>query len=595
MVSFTQNVQHVKFGEAGKAATVARPDQQLDANIRFVKDLVDGALLGEALFIRDATVEATALVGQPVYYNNTTQQYERAIAAVSEDPTTGVLVAADSSDVTGVIFSKTNSTLADILVLGFAQLDISNAVDGTPTAGRYYLSAAEAGKMTLQRPGVTVSVLRLDTAGNVLVVPDMKDFLEDHIHFAFELTALPAGNHFPPAEGDPHVIESPDSSLPGWLPADDASFSGKAPAGAKWGYNMPLDPAVDRQWPPIPLSAASVTWDKGKNLVGGTDVPLGPSGLVTIDANGIWWNSDCYDDVPWPTLLNNVGMSSSSSADVCPRDEVMRIRLLFNRMTYATDKSVVTKLESNSPLLTIVNCDGDPASTGDLKLNLLLDLAVDNDGSLGSEVLKTFDSATGLFKQGRVTEGLIAGSNVTITSSNTRLLDPTDPTSDTVYQGIPTLNVLSDPAGSELPVELFRLDDVRERFNGIVTYLAFPETQTSSVVGKIKVPPAGLAASPTVAIRVVFIGTGAGTPPAITLVTTSVTRPTAATALPTVQTSRTFDVPSIGVITANDYFEIESAAFSVTAGDTLFFEMERLGNDGYNGEIGILRMGAVLQ
>jgi hypothetical protein len=594
MVSFTQNVQHVKFGEPGKAGTVARPDQQLDANIQFLKDLVDGALLGEALFIRDATVEANALVGQPVYFNNTTQQYERAIAAVAEDPTTGVLVAADSADVAGVIFSKTNSTLADILVLGFAALDISNAVDGTPTAGRYYLSAAEAGKLVAQRPGVTVTVLRLDTAGNVLVVPDMKDFLEDHIHFQFDLAAVPAGTHDPPAVGDPHIIDTPNPAIRGWLPANHSSFSGKAPGNAIWGYNLPLDPALNRQWPPIPLSAASVIWDKGEDLSGGTDVPLGIKGLVTLDANGIWWNSNCYGDVPWPTGLST-SSSQSSSADVCPRDEVMRIKLLFSRQTYATDKSVVTKIESDSPLLTVLNCDGDPASTGDLKLNLLLNLLVTDTDELGSQVLKTFNDSTLTFNRGRVIEGLLAGSNVSLSSANTRLLDPANPASATVYQGIPTLNVLSDPTGSELSVELFRLDDVRERFNGLVSYLAFVSDQTSAVIGKIKIPPAGLATPPTVKIRAVFIGTTVGTPPAIVLKTTAVPRPSGTPALPTTQVTQTFNVPSAGAIAANDYFEIESTAFSVTAGDSLFFEMSRVGNDGYTGEIGILRMGAVLQ
>ena len=92
--------------------------------------MVDSALLGQALFVRDITVASTVLVGQPVYWNDTNQQFEAALAAVEHDADSGVLVPKRSADVVGVVHSKTNSTLADIAILGYLPLDISNAVDG---------------------------------------------------------------------------------------------------------------------------------------------------------------------------------------------------------------------------------------------------------------------------------------------------------------------------------------------------------------------------------------------------------------------------------------------------------------------------------
>jgi len=40
---------------------------------------------------------------------------------------------------------------------------------------------------------------------------------------------------------------------------------------------------------------------------------------------------------------------------------------------------------------------------------------------------------------------------------------------------------------------------------------------------------------------------------------------------------------------------VESAAIVVVAGDTLFFELSRAGSDGYAGELGLIRVGAVVQ
>jgi hypothetical protein len=422
----------------------------------------------------------------------------------------------------------------------------------------------------------------------------MKDFIEDHIHYRFSLAALPAGDHVSPGAGGTHTITNPDVTQRGWLPAGHSSFGGTAPTGARFGYNLSVDAAVSNIWPPIPLNACNLA------ILSPDDDPLKglqfvPPELVQFDQNGIWWMSDCYGQVPWDPDLNT-GSSSSSSESQCPETTGLKLWLSFVQMTYATDRSTVTSLTSNSTLLTVTDANGDECSTGDLYLNLLLNLLLEDAGEIGYKVVKDFDETTLQLKTGSVIEGLIEGQNVTLTSTASRYLTPGDASTAEVHQGIVTVTAETDPLGRELPVELFRLDDARQRFTGIVTYIALLETQTSGVMGKIHIPPTGLPVNPYVKIRAVMYAEVAGTPPAVTLKKTNVARPTSPwPTLPSTQTAVTFNVPGAGAMSAADYFEVESDAIQVAAGDTLFFEIERAGSDGYSGELGLIRVGAVIQ
>ena len=137
----------------------------------------------------------------------------------------------------GIVATKQNATLADILLFGYANIDIKEAIsgelnpDGSVPAATWYLSGVSAGILTKQIPPVTIPVCKTNNSGGVFVNPKFIDFLEDHRHYVFELVMAPAGDVTPPAVGGTHVITNPNSDLPGWLPADDAIFDGMAPAG----------------------------------------------------------------------------------------------------------------------------------------------------------------------------------------------------------------------------------------------------------------------------------------------------------------------------------------------------------------------------
>ena len=623
------NIRHVAAGEPVQADIVGRPDKALEQRTDYLKDRLDAAALGRALFDVDATIAPDVLEGQPVFWNYRTQRYERALAAVENDEITQTLVVQASSDCLGVLYNKKSPTLGDIVLRGIVKIPgLTNAIDGPISAGRYYLSAAEPGKLVKQRPPATVSVCYVQGAKDscttdpwVVVMPQVRDFLEDHIHYRFELVTRAAGVLV--TTNGKVSITQPDANLQGWLPASHAVFKGKAPAGAVFGYNMTQQMALTRVWPPQPISAVAMLWDKGKNLVGATEIPLGREGLAVCDANGIWWMSDCVDDVPWVAGVSTSSSSSyssysssSSSADntpECPRNERMRVIVVFLRMVYGNDRSVVTSLQPapGSPI-TVTNCDGLVAKTGDLELNLNLNLAIKPPDLDGGRVLKTIENGY-RFRQGWVTEGVVSGSApIVVTSypSNPVAARPLTAAEKvglgfaadapvTAQRGLVKITFNDALVERELSPQIIRLSDAVERLYRDVPYIGFPSGQESLVRVRFIVPAAGLGASLQFVLRAQLLGLTTGTLPRLDVTYRRLPRPRG-TAIPLVSEDITpaLNFASNVNISANNVVEISSAPFAVAEGDTVLVTVRRNtvngGADGYLGEVGLLRLSGII-
>jgi hypothetical protein len=621
--NWLNNIKHVAPGEPVQAGVVARPDRALADRTNYLKDRLDAAALGRALFDVDATIAPDVLPGQPVYWNAQAQRYERAFAAVESDPVTQQLVVQASSDCLGLCAKKSSATLGDIVLRGIVQLPaLTNAVTGPITPGRYYLSTVDPGKLVKNRPPVTVGVCYVQGSKDnctdepwVVVMPQVRDFLEDHIHYRFELVCRPAGEHDPDlaAADGVHVIDNPDAELEGWLPADHEVFQGRAPAGAKFGYNFSQHEALSRVWPPQPLQAVAVLWDKGIDKVGATEVPLGAGGLCVADINGIWWLSDCYNDVPWPAELSTLPVSESESQATtvdCPRAETMRVSVVYLRMVYGNDRSVVTSLQpaANSPII-VTNCDGLPAKTGDLELGLNLQFLVDPNEALGGQAFKEITSEF-KFKRGWMTEGLRVGAGpLTVTGTRSRVLSAAEKTAlglpagdtSTIKQGIVTISYDDQFVDREISPQIIRLSDTVERLYKDIPYLGFPESQDSLLRVRLNVPAANLGSALTMKIRVQLFGrTSAVLPPLgmsyrrIPRAAQSAATVNSGLSLPDTDTAIAFTVPS-PAISIDKALEIESATFSVQEGDTVLVTLSRAGStDSYNAEVGMLRMTGIL-
>ncbi|MCH8854618.1 MAG: hypothetical protein IID41_18475, partial [Planctomycetes bacterium] len=261
MAGFQELVEFIQNGELVNAGIAGRATRQIDGNTRYLRDVIELILAGETIIARCKTVNSNVKPGQPVYFSTVTSQYEQGIGKVVADVSTGLLVTSESSQIWGIVLTKLNATKADILLHGIADVDMSQAIDGTIATGMYYLSNAEAGKLLPTRQPVGVAVLQLSQQGNkagtheVYVNTKFMDFLESHRHVKFNLVATVAGSHVPPDVGSPHKITSPNVDVEGWLPADHASFNGKAPAGARFGYNLSAS-TLGKLWPPIPVENA---------------------------------------------------------------------------------------------------------------------------------------------------------------------------------------------------------------------------------------------------------------------------------------------------------------------------------------------------
>lgn len=573
---FNRRVQPVRPGEEVRAGVTNRAPNVIHQNTLYLLELIESARLGQVLVAYDQTIETDAVVGDVVWFDGADQRFERALAQTETDAVTGAVVTTASSFPWGMVRAK-EGTLADILIAGFDELDIQLQDGETLEAGVYYLSGREAGKLTRQQPGISVPVLKSNGAGQVLLLPATIDFPDRHVHHRFSLTCRPAGDTSPPAAGERHVITNVDDSLPGWLPAGHASFDGNAPDNAAFGYNLAAHPQLNNLWPPLPLQGAYLELDVGDAELGGVGVPLGQTGLAVIDRYGIWWMSDCYDDVPWETSLDtSISDSDSFSSELpeCPRETTFLLTLWFSRPTFATDQNVVTSLRSLDSRLT-VTCDptGEAAATGPLQLDLDLELTTGDTDRVGGTAFKVFDSDTETLHAGPVVNSIVAGSeNVTV---------------ETAATGIVTLEVTTDPT-RELPILEVRLDRAQEDRVDDIHFLKMPVDLVSSYRGRVDVPADLQIATPKLRLRFWIMGRSAGTLPALTLTVRRVPRPDGLTPLDLPAADSVLAITTVATLTAaNQYVEATSDPLTVVAGDQVFFTIERE-DDAYADDVGIL-------
>ena len=641
--NWLHNIKHVTPGEPVQAGVVNRPDRTLEERTEYLKDRLDASAVGQAIFDHNATIATDVLPGHPVFWNYTTHRYEKALAAIEVDQITSVFVVLPSSDCVGMCLRKRSATLGDIVLQGIVDMpDLANAIAAPITPGRYYLSAVEPGKLTKQRPAITVSVCHVqgpkDTCSDVprvVVMPATRDFLEEHIHYRFDLYARPASTTTTlVAPGGRHIVQVPNVALPGWLPADHISFNGKAPAGAVFGYNMTTHTALDNVWPPLPVQSVAMLWDKGIDLVGAAEIPLGSNGLAVCDVNGIWWMSNCYGDAPWPATYTDAVVESTNAIDPseCPREEAMRIVVVYLRMLIGNDRSMVTSLKPGyeSPVV-IYNCDGVPATTdhpmtGDLELNLDLQIAANEIAQVppeligdarGGQAIKGIVHDGRMLKQGWIAEGAftlsehltIKGSRDeprTLTSAELDALGylpapnaaRTLAGSKLLQQGILQIDYTDTLVEREISPQIIRLSDTVERLYMDIPYIGLPTGQESLLRVRLNVPSANLGSGLTMKVRVQLFSRG-GTPTV------------EATVSPLYMTRRILPMPATltgreALITTDDDVEfwptaglellidtaaqIESEEFVVDLGDTVLVTIGRVVANSAMPEVGILRI-----
>ena len=601
-MSLQTTVKLLRDGEPVSAGVTNRPLIELDARLEYLYELLDAAAVGSTVYARQVTVEEDAQVGMPVYLNPVTGQFERGLAQIATNPVTGELGTSPSSEIWGVVSLKHNDTLADLLLYGYASLDIAVAVGGEVQAGTYYLSGVTPGRLVHDRPAVSVKVLRATADGKIFINPLFVDFLDSHRHCRFDLVTAPAGSVTPPGEGERHTITDPQADWPGWLPADHTIFAGKAPEGAVFGYNLKEHTALQNAWPPVPPSQAYLEWDRGLDTTGATGVPLGAGGLCQIDRNGIWWMSDCYGDVPWPAELTTDSEYQDSEASEyvppeCPRETGMLLTLWFSRLNFMTDTSIVTSLQSADSRL-LVRCAGTslPGTVGDLELLLDLQFALGDTDRAGYLVVKELEDDR--LHRGPVVESLYAATdNILLAGPVSSPLDPAAPSGARKYQGPIAISFLPENV-RELQAQLIRLDGATEE-NYPVLYVGLPADNPSSFTARFEVP-ANAADSLQFRYRARVLGRITGTLPDLVFECARVPRPVAGltTPLTVAEAFTPLTCGTAATLASNDQaVEAESEAFTVAAGDLVFIRVTRQPGslyDSYGGDVGFMQQIGIL-
>lgn len=628
---FASQVKHVQPGSAVAAGNTSQSTRQLEQRTNYLREILEAIEAGRLLVRREQALDVAVEEGDAVFWNATTKQFEQALAGVENDATTSTLVPLASADCLGICVIKDNPKAGTIALIGMAELPpsiLARMVDGDPVPGRYYLSGANPGKLVKQRPPVTVPVAFVlgpadscETNSWVFINPQTRDFLEDHIHYQIKLVPYPAGTHVPPVPGEHHVITDADVDSQGWLPADHEIFEGAAPAGAKFGYNMTAHQELNRLWPPIPESAAILEMFQ-RRLDGAESKFEGLERVqdvyVKINRRGIWWMTNCYNQVPWDTTLDtttsisaSVSSLSASEEEQCPLDPQIELILSFLKMTFATDKTVVTSLQPDTDEpISFVNCDGTESSTGDLFARLNILAMLDPTLVRGGIVFKEIVDSKLRFKRGYVAEALIAGSDeVILNGSHQELLDPDAAASEDnpmIHQGIIRVDVQRDLSEREQAPQVVKLGDALEREYKGITYIGFPEARDSGVRMRFNIPPSGLPSNPKLLIRALIFGRAAGPFSEMQMSYYRIPRPVAGTPSDVAagDTAIVFDVVTptddydgLGTnLPADKAIEVESDEFTIVAGDTVFVTLERSESASplFQADIGVIRIGGII-
>lgn len=597
-------------GQPVNASTTNREPSQLAQRTQYLKDLLDSISAGEALYARGVNIEAGALVGHAVYWDVTSLEYKRALAAATFDNALAGYTVSPSSYVAGIVTSKTTATTGDLILVG--RLRSFNFTNGAGVsgalpadAGPYFLSSSVPGMYSKQQPPVAVYIGVLQGNGQAIISPTPKDLLDAHVHYALDLVAKPAGTLSCDTPDRPYEFVDVDPESPGWLPADDTVFLGLAPVGAKFGYNIDQHPELSKVFPPVPLSSAYIE----RNGLG-----VDQSKYI-INNQTIWWMDDCYGNAPFPieprpcdvsssSLSSESSPSSSSSlGGICPSGPALALagfqyndpfkctmKFYFTKMVFKTNENCVTSLRAapGSPIV-VTGCDHlTPASTGDLCLDLNLALTIE-DGQVGYKVLK--DIVGQSFKRGPVVEGIKAGPNIVIT--------PTLGESETDGDGYNYGKMLiqaANPGGlfTEGLASLVTLNGALEsQLNGVF-FLTMPSARATSFTGRIVLPVAGAITLPQMQLVFWMLGRAAGVLPGLHLAYKRLTRPAGCTAVtfPSSNISLT-DLGSCTLASPNTYVELLSDPFTVTDGDEVIFTVSRDGypTDSYNADLGLLKIG----
>lgn len=564
-MAYKNNIHYIQSGEPITAGVANRPSRELAQRTEALRKMFKEASLGEALYLYDVPLDEDTRVGMPVYWNSKKSCYAPAYVSVIQECSTGEYILGPESNCIGIVKSKSSVNSGTLITFGVD--DIPEIRSFLPAGtGNIYLGS-EPGTLTFDRlaiPSLVGAILgpsdACDTRLNVYVHPNNSGRGFEHTHFSYKL--------------DPSLWKS-------------ASEFDNAPEDAVFGYDVSLDAKLRRYFPPIPVTACTVTidWDGKKDdtnsvdeTFGSREIPVNEeNSLIHIDLYGIWWMS------------SDISPDERQDSDNTVPYRGFRVTIHYSRVTYSNHQVYVTSLrpDKGEPF-EFVDCEGDESRSGDLYLRFTLGKesvdATTFDGKAVQELTNDWKQ-----KRSRVLNGIRAGgSGVSVYGT------PFDYFGTTYHGGLVTIKVRPYAEDYEIRPQVVKLSEALEAEYSNIQYIALPHSRTSSISMKMEVPGV-FGDILKLKMRFLFLAKVGGTYPALNLKVMRLPRPTSGSvSLTNVAAFQSIEFDSAVLVTAGTLFEVESEEIEVSEGDTLIFVLSRPNTAVYASEVGIVRVAGIL-
>lgn len=487
MTPWTALVRLIVDGDPVNAAATRKPVDDLSARTQYLKEILDALRAQQLIIVPDANLDALAAVGTPVYLDTSTNTYRPALASATSQ--SAGIAALPTAFVAGIVVEKSAGTRGNVGTFGrFIDLTTLAAWDalmesgtGVATAGHYYLSSVQAGKLSRNPGSLGVYVGQLNDAGVFYIRATPPDY-GAHTHHRFAISPLPAVTD-PTNVAQVHkdistskwIIDVPDAAARGWLPAASQAADtwptgwtgGDATNGFWYNLNHSSDASLRAMFPPVPV-------DSHVFVQGGL---VQPDSRVIVNEFGIWWTENingAQTSAPW-----------SDSMQGAPSQEP-GIDFWFSRILMATDGGLVRSLifsESSSLLGRFVRAGGLDATDGDLQL-IIDALTVDPVTDEGAFAVKQITGP--MFSRGAVVSRVKVAGGLTATA--------TAGTSAAGLHGVVTLT-LTDSALSQGVAAVADLANARvDSIEGVQAVSLLPG-RVAAPVFTVDVSPAALPTS----------------------------------------------------------------------------------------------------
>lgn len=366
-------------------------------NFQSISTLYETVKLGQALIARNVPLEPATRVGQPVYYETGNQRFSRSRLETLQQADR--VFASESSEAWGLVLEKCTADRGHIVLSGLVDVDLLESVGESQPTGKFYLTESLGALNSSPSHAIVVPVLLALGNGQVLFRPWFADTFPRYIPKYFEISSEPAGTA--QTSDGTVVISSPNISVAGWLPANNAVFEGTAPAGAVFGYNWKQDAELNQSWPPLDPGVSKLWVDPGGQDSKGFQAIFSGYGWLRVTADGIWWMTNCAKQLPWD--LPAFGLEHFTA---CPksRDRRLVLEAMIGETSSQADTSV-NSLDTRPPWLSFKGRDSDSkASTGSLDLAVIETELWQNSADDGAYALKGY--AFNRFLRGPVVSGL---------------------------------------------------------------------------------------------------------------------------------------------------------------------------------------------